>query len=241
MRDATAPPPTYNLNLEVSPEGAGTVSGAGQYQAGEQVNITAEANPGWEFENWTDDDGIVSEAANFIYTMPAEDVTLTANFSAQTLNIGDFYQGGIIAYILLPDDPGYIEGEVHGLIAAPNDQNPAQWGCFGTEIPGAQGMLLGTGYQNTLAIVSECSTIGIAARICNDLELNGYDDWYLPSAVELSKLQQNKFAIGGFTQAWYWSSTETSNNRALLQNWALGYFGHIDKFQIHGVRAIRSF
>jgi uncharacterized protein (TIGR02145 family)/uncharacterized repeat protein (TIGR02543 family) len=73
-------PTTYNLNLEVSPAGAGTVTGAGQYEAGEEVNLTAEANTGWEFVNWTDDDGIVSEAANFTYTMPEEDVTLTANF-----------------------------------------------------------------------------------------------------------------------------------------------------------------
>jgi large repetitive protein len=83
--------PTYNLNLEVSPADAGTVTGAGQYEAGEQVNITAEANPGWEFVNWTDDDGIVSEAANFTYTMPAEDVTLTANFVEEQVgfNCGD--------------------------------------------------------------------------------------------------------------------------------------------------------
>jgi len=80
LRDETAPPPTYNLNLDVQPTGAGTVNGAGQYEAGQQVNITTEANAGWEFVNWTNDDGVVSEAANFTYTMLAEDVTLTANF-----------------------------------------------------------------------------------------------------------------------------------------------------------------
>jgi uncharacterized protein (TIGR02145 family)/uncharacterized repeat protein (TIGR02543 family) len=77
-------PPTYNLNLDVNPAGAGTVTGAGQYQAGQQVNITAAANLGWAFVNWTDDDGIVSEAPNFTYTMPASDVTLTANFVTTT-------------------------------------------------------------------------------------------------------------------------------------------------------------
>jgi len=80
VKDYEPAPPTYNLNLEVSPAGAGTVTGAGQYEAGEQVNITAEANTGWEFVNWTDDDGIVSEAANFTYPMAAADVTLMANF-----------------------------------------------------------------------------------------------------------------------------------------------------------------
>jgi len=80
VRDETSPPTTYNLNIEINPAGAGTVTGAGQYEADEEVNLTAEANPGWEFVNWTDDDGIVSHAANFTYTMPAEDITLTANF-----------------------------------------------------------------------------------------------------------------------------------------------------------------
>jgi uncharacterized protein (TIGR02145 family) len=80
LKDETVPPTTYNLNLEVNPADVGAVTGAGQYEAGEQVSITAEANSGWEFVNWTDDDGIVSEAADFTYTMPADDVTLSANF-----------------------------------------------------------------------------------------------------------------------------------------------------------------
>jgi len=81
LRDETTPPTPYNLNLEVNPTGVGTVTGEGQYEDGEQVNISAEANPGWEFVNWTDDDGVVlSEIPDFAYTMPAQDIILTANF-----------------------------------------------------------------------------------------------------------------------------------------------------------------
>jgi len=77
----TPPPVEYNLNLDINPAGVGVVTGAGQYEAGEQVNITAEANPGWQFVNWTDEDDIeVSAVANFVYTMPAEEIALTANF-----------------------------------------------------------------------------------------------------------------------------------------------------------------
>jgi uncharacterized repeat protein (TIGR02543 family) len=232
---------THNLILITNPADAGTVTGEGQYKAGEQVNITAEANTGWEFVNWTDDDGIVSEAASFVYTMPAEDITLTANFSSQSLNIGDFYQGGIIAYILQPGDPGYIEGEVHGLIAAPTDQSTgAQWGCYGTLIGGTS-TALGTGAANTAAIVAGCSTAVIAARICDNLELNGYSDWYLPSKDELNKLYINRTAIGGFASGYYWSSSESSSIIAWGQYFNSG-------FQIDGikdftgsVRAVRAF
>ena len=82
LRDYT-PPPTYTLNLEVNPADAGTVTGAGQYLAGQQVSISALANTGWEFVNWTDNNGIVSETPDFTYTMPAEDITLIANFAEE--------------------------------------------------------------------------------------------------------------------------------------------------------------
>jgi len=82
----------YTLDLAVYPEGAGTVTGAGEYMEGEEVQIKAIANEGWEFVNWTDEDvnNFISYEADFAFTMPAEDVTLRANFDALfelTLNV----------------------------------------------------------------------------------------------------------------------------------------------------------
>ena len=72
--------PTYTLTVTVSPEAAGTVTGAGEYEEGKVVALTATANEGYEFVNWTIGDTELSTEASYSYTTTAADVTITANF-----------------------------------------------------------------------------------------------------------------------------------------------------------------
>ncbi|MBE0640254.1 MAG: DUF1566 domain-containing protein [Bacteroidales bacterium] len=159
-----------------------------------------------------------------------------------TLNVGDTYQGGIIAYFLQSGDPGYDENVRHGLIAAPGDQSAgASWGCMGSNV-GDANIVLGAGAPNTLSIVTGCSEPGIAARLCYDLVLSGYSDWFLPSGNELLKLYLNKSVIGGFENTIYWSSTKISANNAVAIDFTNGSAPFdIEKSSLQHVRAIRAF
>lgn len=97
------PVPTYTLDLTVNPEDGGTVTGAGPHSAGSTVSVTATPAEGYTFVRWTDADGsTVSTEANFGYTMPEGDTTLTANFERKfevqwlppVTNRGFMLQGG---------------------------------------------------------------------------------------------------------------------------------------------------
>ena len=73
--------PRYTVTVEANDNAMGTVSGGGEYKAGKIAKLTATANTGYRFVNWTKDAEEVFISASFEYTVPAEDVTLTANFA----------------------------------------------------------------------------------------------------------------------------------------------------------------
>jgi hypothetical protein len=79
---------------------------------------------------------------------PAADTTAA-------LQVGDSYQGGKIAYIYQVGDPGYVEGQTHGIIAAPFDQStkiewwPKRLNWKDPPAIGAGGKALGTGVALT--------------------------------------------------------------------------------------------
>jgi hypothetical protein len=164
-----------------------------------------------------------------------------------TYTIGETLQGGKIAYIYQSGDPGYVAGETHGIIVAPSAQSAGViWGDIYAPITGADGTALGTGKQNTIDIVATQSLDIFpletsAAQICNNLVLNGYNDWWLPSIDELKKLYPNRTAIG-LVDVTYWSSSETTTTaNASVFSMIGGYTDVNPKSTSRAVIAIRYF
>ena len=69
------------LTLQVYPENSGAVTGGGEFLENDEITIEANPEEGYLFVHWIDEDDIVVSAEpEFIYTMPGENVILTAIF-----------------------------------------------------------------------------------------------------------------------------------------------------------------
>jgi hypothetical protein len=88
----------YNLTMAVAPPGSGTatdLTNSSPYTAGTPVSIQAVANPAYRFVNWTAPAGTFANAtaATTTFTMPAMDVTVTANFALTPTALLDHFKG----------------------------------------------------------------------------------------------------------------------------------------------------
>ena len=74
----------YDLTTTASPAEGGTIvlnPAGGAYEENTEVTMTATANDGYYFVNWTDENGAeVATTKSYVYTMGTEEASFTANF-----------------------------------------------------------------------------------------------------------------------------------------------------------------
>lgn len=161
-------------------------------------------------------------------------------FTTAGVTIGEAYGGGNVAYLFQSGDPGYVAGQLHGIIAAPADHGSYLWGCHQLLIGGTS-TWIGSGPGNTTAIAGGCADANCAARVSFNAVLSGYNDWVLPSKDELNLLYLNRNIIGGFSATDYWSSSEVSDIAAWKQNFSTGLQGMLYKNNTYRIRSVRYF
>ena len=76
---------SYTISLNASPEEGGSVWGAGSYEEGNTVTVTATANAGYQFVQWIENGAQVSTEATYSFTATA-DRSLTAMFEEQIID-----------------------------------------------------------------------------------------------------------------------------------------------------------
>ena len=76
---------TYNITVSANPTNGGNVTGGGTYNQGQSCTVSATANNGYTFTNWTENGSVVSTQANYTFTVNSNR-TLVANFQAQAQN-----------------------------------------------------------------------------------------------------------------------------------------------------------
>ena len=186
--------------------------------------------------------------------------TPSVSVESCSLSIGDTYAGGIIFYL---DSSG-----CHGLVCAPTDQAINVPASVVSQFPYLLHNGIGMGFINTEYLVGIRGAGNYAAKICYDLSLGGFDDWYLPSKYELDLMKLNiggaapapntnignfselEFEPGLYAGRYYWSST--SYDFEYIERgefWTNQLTGSIFYFNVNkwddtngtAVRAVRAF
>lgn len=95
-------PPLYTLNISINIDEAGSVAGAGEYNSGSEIILSATASEGYEFDYWSKGDTLLDTQHETTFIMPANDVTLMANFRKSEYSI---------VVNIIPEEGGVVEGQ----------------------------------------------------------------------------------------------------------------------------------
>lgn len=187
-----------------------------------------------------------------VITTPSGSAAAINGFTYDATAVGQPAYGGTIACL----------NSGNNLIAATADNSVGiVWGGMNNSTNATSNT---DGAENTEEIVSILGLnngVPYAAQLCADYSIDSqgnspcpsssgnacYDDWFLPagnnslSSGQLNCLYDNRVAIGGFADTYYWSSSESDADNAWYQDFDPVSMGMGDKYFTYHVRCVRAF
>ena len=126
---AEVPVTYYEITTNVSPVGAGTVTGGGTFPQGSSITLTATANPGYSFSQWqdgnTDNPRTITVTQNATYTATFTQNNYTINVYASPADGGtvtgggDYHYGDVVTLTATPNANFDFQGWDDGIIDNP--------------------------------------------------------------------------------------------------------------------------
>jgi hypothetical protein len=116
----------------------------------------------------------------------------SSNSGGFTHFIGEQFGGGVVFYLWKD-----AQGVEHGLIVDLTDlgSEGEVWSNLADQEIGFASQSEWDGLSNCNAIVNQAGHLNSAAALCLNSTNSGFDDWYLPSILELSLLNQNLYQL----------------------------------------------
>jgi TolB-like protein len=204
---------------------AASVQASGQASVGSAPQATAPATPAYRI-------GGAGPAGGLIFYDKGNNAGGWRYLEASPADLGT-------TTIWMPSADMFRNAHRTGVI--PNDTSSAA-------VRANQNFRVGSGLTNTEDLMSFANAngggFGWAFQLCDELSINGFDDWFLPSFEELNFMYGNlhRRGLGNFRNEIYWSSTANYNGETPFAiNFVDGseraeYIGNAPRYRVRAAR-----
>ncbi len=218
----------FTINVSANPTAGGTVTGGGAHEHGQSCTVTATANNGYTFVNWTENGSQVSTNASYSFTVDSNR-TLVANFQQNlytlTVSSNDPNKGTVSKN---PDKQNYYYNDSVTITATPTDSDRyefSQWNDGNTQNPR---IIQITNSVEYIAIFNDKTipsyTITASANPLTGGSVSGYGTYNSGATCELTAAANTGYTFVNWTESGSQVSTNASysftvdSNRTLVAN-----------------------
>ncbi len=215
----TVPTTTQTVTVAANPANAGTVTGGGSFAQGASVTVTATANSGYTFTNWTQNGTVQSSSANYSFTL-ATNRTLVANFNQFTYTVtASAGTNGSIS----PNGPQTVTtgGSITFTATAAANYQVNQWLVNGAVVQsgGSAYTLQNVTATATVAVTFSANpTLTVLANPANAGSVTGGGTFAPGSSVTVTATANSGYTFTNWTQNGIVQSTSPSYSFTLATN-----------------------